>query len=53
MLDYLGEKKQADAIFKATRAVIAEGKHLTYDLGGTARLSEMTDAIAMKAKQNL
>jgi isocitrate dehydrogenase len=53
MLDYLGEKKQADAIFKATRAVIAEGKHLTYDLGGTARLSEMTDAIATKAKQNL
>jgi len=53
MLEYLGEKKQADAIFKATRSVIAEGKHVTYDLGGTARLSEMTDAIASRAKQNL
>ena len=53
MLDYLGEKKKAEAIFKATRSVIAEGKRVTYDLGGTARLSEMADAIAEKAKQNL
>ena len=53
MLEYLGEKKKAEAIFKATRSVIAEGKKVTYDLGGTARLSEMADAIAEKAKQNL
>jgi len=53
MLDYLGEKKEAEAIFKAVRSVIAEGKKVTYDLGGTARLSEMADAIAEKAKQNL
>src|SRR5208337_1818698 len=53
MLDYLGEKKEAEAIFKAVRSVIAEGKKVTYDLGGTTRLSEMADAIAEKARQNL
>jgi isocitrate dehydrogenase (NAD+) len=53
MLEYLGEKKQSEAIFKATRAVIAEGKQVTYDLGGTARLSEMADAIAEHARRNL
>lgn len=45
MLDYLGEKEQAKAIFNATEKVITEGKYLTYDLGGNARMSEMTDAI--------
>lgn len=53
MLDYLGEKKQSEAIFKATRDVIAEGKHVTYDLGGTARLSQMAEAIAERARRNL
>jgi isocitrate dehydrogenase len=53
MLDYLGEKKKADAIFKATESVIAEGKKVTYDLGGNARLSEMADAIAERAGKNL
>ncbi|MDK2892865.1 isocitrate/isopropylmalate dehydrogenase family protein [Methanohalophilus sp.] len=48
MLDYLGEKENAEAIFKATEDVIAEGKTVTYDLGGTAKLSEMTDAIISK-----
>ncbi len=45
MLDYLGESKQAAAIFKATEEVISEGKSLTYDMGGNASLSKMTDAI--------
>jgi len=45
MLDYLGETERSDAIFEATQRVIAEGKYLTYDLGGSAKLSEMTDAI--------
>jgi len=53
MLEYLGEKKKSEAIFKATREVIAEGKKVTYDLGGTARLSEMADAIAERARRNL
>jgi isocitrate dehydrogenase len=53
MLEYLGEKKKADAVFKATWEVIAEGKKVTYDLGGTARLSEMSGAIADRARKLL
>ncbi len=53
MLDYLGEKKQSEAIFKATREVIAEGKKVTYDLGGNASLSQMSDAIADRARKYL
>lgn len=45
MLEYLGEKKQSQAIFKAAGNVIAENKHVTYDLGGKARSSQMVDAI--------
>ena len=48
MLDYLGEKEQAKAIFDATGSVISEGKHVTYDMGGSAKLSQMTDAIIAK-----
>jgi len=48
MLDYLDEADKAAQIFKATEDVISEGKHLTYDLGGNAALSEMTDAIIAK-----
>jgi isocitrate dehydrogenase (NAD+) len=51
MLDYLGEKRQSKAVFRATEAVIAEGEKLTYDLGGTARLSEMAKAIAEHARR--
>ncbi len=53
MLDYLGEKKQSEAIFKATREVIAEGKKVTYDMGGNASLSQMSDAIAERARKYL
>jgi isocitrate dehydrogenase len=45
MLGYLGEEVSSRAIFKSTEEVIAEGKHVTYDLGGNARSSEMVDAI--------
>ena len=51
MLDYLGEKEKADAVFKATREVIGEGKSVTYDLGGSAHLSEMAEAIANGARK--
>ena len=51
MLEYLGEKGKADAVFKATREVIGEGKKVTYDLGGTAHLSEMAEAIADRARK--
>ena len=53
LLEYLGENERADAVFTATRDVIAEGKSVTYDLGGSARLSEMADAIASRAKKIL
>ncbi len=46
MLDYLGEKDKSEAIFKATERVVSEGKYVTYDLGGNAKLSEMADEIA-------
>jgi len=45
MLDYLGQKKESRQIFNATEKVIAEGKKVTYDLGGSAKTSEMTDEI--------
>jgi isocitrate dehydrogenase (NAD+) len=48
MLGYIGEEKQSQAIFKATSDVIEEGKHMTYDLGGNASTSEMTDEIARR-----
>jgi isocitrate dehydrogenase len=48
LLDYLDEKENSKAIFDATENVIAEGKYLTYDLGGSARQSEMVDAIIKK-----
>ncbi|NPV58245.1 MAG: isocitrate/isopropylmalate dehydrogenase family protein [Actinobacteria bacterium] len=45
MLHYLGEEEAARRIYEATAAVIAEGKTVTYDLGGDAGTSEMADAI--------
>ncbi len=53
MLDYLGEKTKAMAIFKAAERVISEGKYVTYDLGGNARLSEMANQIAKYAQEEL
>ncbi len=50
MLEYLGEKDIADAIFKATEDVIREGKYVTYDLGGNATTTQMADEIAKRAK---
>ena len=49
MVEYLGEKQISDAIFKATEVVINEGKHVTYDLGGSASMSQMADQIAWRA----
>ena len=53
MLDWLGHKhddrklREASAgIERAVAAVLAEGKALTYDLGGSAKTSEVGDAIA-------
>jgi isocitrate dehydrogenase len=51
MLEYIGEKDKSKAVFKAAQEVIAESKQVTYDLGGKARLSEMTHAIAERARK--
>jgi isocitrate dehydrogenase (NAD+) len=48
MLKHLGEHEAAARISKAVEAVLTEGRCLTYDLGGTAKSSEMAMAIAEK-----
>ena len=45
MLEYLGNKVEAENIRQAVFAVIKEGKYTTRDLGGTASTDEMTEAI--------
>jgi isocitrate dehydrogenase (NAD+) len=45
MLGYLGDIRRSEDIFRAAEKVIAEKKHVTYDLGGCAKSSEMVDAI--------
>jgi isocitrate dehydrogenase len=49
MAEYLGEKHVSEAIFKGTEQVINENEYVTYDLGGTASLSKMTDEIAKRS----
>jgi isocitrate dehydrogenase (NAD+) len=53
MIDYLGEDDIAKAIFKATEQIINGNKYATYDLGGNATLSEMTDKIAQLSARML
>ena len=53
MLEYLGEKDIARAIFDATRDVINEGRYVTYDLGGNATTTEMAEQIAARAVRML
>ena len=53
MVEYLGEPEIRNAIFLATEQVIDEGKYVTYDIGGSAKTSEMADAIAKISKEKL
>jgi isocitrate dehydrogenase (NAD+) len=46
MLEYIGQESAAQAIVDATTKVIAEGKRVTYDLGGTTGTMGMAQAIA-------
>jgi isocitrate dehydrogenase (NAD+) len=48
MLKHLNEAAAAERLFQAVAAVIKEGKHVTYDLGGHASTQEMAQAIAAK-----
>jgi isocitrate/isopropylmalate dehydrogenase len=45
MLRHLDEERIAHAITRAVYATLAEPKHHTRDLGGTATLNEITNAI--------
>jgi len=53
MVEYLGEPHIRNAIFDAVEQVINEGKYVTYDLGGNATTSKMTEAIAEIAKNRI
>jgi isocitrate dehydrogenase len=53
MAQYLGETEIRDAIFSATDQVINEGKTVTWDIGGNASTTQMTDAIIVYAKEKL
>ena len=53
MEEYLGETDIRNAIFSATEQVINEGKYVTWDIGGNATTTQMTDAIIEYSKNNL
>jgi len=53
MAEYLGETDIRNAIFNATEKVINEGNLVTWDIGGNASTTQMTDAIITYAKENL
>ncbi len=50
MLRHLGETEAAVRVEDALRAVVAEGRAVTYDLGGSAGTSQMADAIVERLK---
>lgn len=53
MVEYLGEPHIKDAIFSATEQVINEGKYVTFDIGGNATTTQMTDEICRIAKTKI
>jgi len=48
MLDHLREHAAAERVREAVRQVLADGKKLTRDLGGTAGTTEIAEAIATR-----
>jgi isocitrate dehydrogenase (NAD+) len=51
MLRHLGETDAAVAVEEAVRGVIAEGRTVTYDLGGSAGTREFGEAVAARVRQ--
>ena len=50
MLDHVGEAERAEAIRAALRRVLERGEALTYDLGGTAKTTEFTEAVCAEIR---
>ncbi len=50
MLRHLGEIAAAERVEAALRDVLADGRSVTYDLGGSAGTSEMADAIVERLR---
>jgi tartrate dehydrogenase/decarboxylase/D-malate dehydrogenase len=50
MLEFLGEQRAADLVDAAVRAVLAEGRVRTPDLGGAARTADVTEAVLAKLR---
>jgi isocitrate dehydrogenase (NAD+) len=48
LLRHIGEQAAAERVEAAIRAVIAEGRAVTYDLGGSAGTSDFADAIVAR-----
>jgi tartrate dehydrogenase/decarboxylase/D-malate dehydrogenase len=48
MLDFLGEGDASRLVDSAVRAVLADGRSLTPDLGGTGTTQEITSGVIMK-----
>ena len=53
MAEYLGETDIRNAIFSATDQVINDGKTVTFDIGGDATTTQMSEKIADIAKNDL
>ncbi|MGE5465346.1 MAG: isocitrate/isopropylmalate family dehydrogenase, partial [Betaproteobacteria bacterium] len=51
LLEHLGEKPAADSIVKAIETNLREKKIRTYDLGGTAKTSDVGSDIARIVKK--
>jgi isocitrate dehydrogenase (NAD+) len=52
MLDYLGEHGAARRLQGAVAGVLAEGRHTTPDVGGSAGTQEMARAVARRVKES-
>ncbi len=50
MLRHIGEQAAAEVVEEAVRSVIAEGRTVTYDLGGSAGTREFAEAVASRVR---
>jgi isocitrate dehydrogenase (NAD+) len=48
LLRHIGQQAAAERVEEAIRSVLAEGRTVTYDLGGTAGTSDFADAVVAR-----